>query len=166
MTSEAKPISLDDTEAWKLYLEQSCLKTESGCWEWQRVRNQAGYGFVRLNGKIHIASRIAFVVFKGAIPDGHFVCHHCDNPPCCNPDHLFSGSNADNMRDAFEKGRVRPPKAKKGEGAFGARLTEADVLQIRALFASGMTKKELAIQFGVGWSTISNVVTRTTWSHV
>jgi hypothetical protein len=72
------------------------------CWEWQRSRSRQGYG--RLGPRVY-AHRLAYEVFIGPIPDGLHVLHHCDNPPCCNPAHLWSGTVADNMRDRDAKGR-------------------------------------------------------------
>lgn len=83
------------------------------CWEWGSSRNKKGYGQFTLydrksfNVKAH---RMAWEVTNGKIPDGLFVCHHCDNPPCCNPAHLFVGTNSDNMKDASSKGRLRLPR--------------------------------------------------------
>jgi hypothetical protein len=81
-----------------------------GCWEWRGARNQDGYGVVgwKENGgtRTTTASRIAVELTTGEpIPAGLLVCHECDNPPCCNPNHLFLGTYTDNVRDAMRKGR-------------------------------------------------------------
>ena len=78
-------------------------KTES-CWLWTGVTDH-GYGRISMQRKTLAAHRIAFEHFKGPIPDGLFVLHKCDNPPCCNPDHLFLGTHKDNMADCVAKGR-------------------------------------------------------------
>lgn len=77
------------------------------CWEWRGSRNAKGYGQVTNQGADRIAHRVAYEIAKGAIPSGMMVCHTCDNPPCCNPAHLFVGSNADNIRDKVAKGRSK-----------------------------------------------------------
>lgn len=81
----------------------------TGCWLWTGSKNGRGYGSIYLDGKrvgAHVAS---WILFKGPIPDGMNVCHHCDNPPCINPHHEFLGSQSDNLKDAVKKGRVIPP---------------------------------------------------------
>lgn len=77
----------------------------SGCWEWQTRRHKDGYGQFWYNNKTVVASRMAYEIYKEPIPEGLQVCHTCDNPPCCNPAHLFLGTLSDNMQDAQKKGR-------------------------------------------------------------
>ncbi len=83
------------------------------CWTWTGRRNAGGYGVLRIRGrssKILFAHRLAWELTNGPIPDGLFVCHHCDNPPCCNPEHLFVGTPKDNCHDMMAKGRHCPRK--------------------------------------------------------
>ncbi len=75
---------------------------EAGCWVWNRGRSGGGYG--RYRGKP--AHRAVWILFHGPIPDGLFICHHCDNPPCVKPEHLFLGTPGDNMQDCIDKGRM------------------------------------------------------------
>lgn len=79
----------------------------SGCWEWQYSVNKKGYGMFGIaTSTTQLAHRVSFTLYKGDIPEGLFVLHHCDNPKCVNPEHLFLGTNTDNMRDAKAKGRL------------------------------------------------------------
>jgi hypothetical protein len=86
-------------------LDNIIKDSETGCWNWQRGRHERGYGLFRENKKQIRVHRKSYELFKGPIPEGMMVCHHCDNPPCCNPDHLFVGTCTDNLRDCSSKGR-------------------------------------------------------------
>jgi len=95
----------------------------------------------------------------GAIADGLRVCHRCDNPRCCNPNHLFLGTQKENVHDCIQKGR---------RNAFGIqKLTEANVLAIRALWAEGrLTQKQIGHRFNVARNTVSAIVTGKAWQHL
>jgi hypothetical protein len=80
---------------------------ESACWPYTGATRANGYGRLILRGKHELAHRMAYRFARGKIPDGLFVCHRCDNPPCCNPDHLFLGTHQDNVDDKTRKGRGR-----------------------------------------------------------
>lgn len=131
------------------------------CWEWMRGRNQFGYGQKWRNGRTNYAHRVTWEAFFGAIPEGMYVLHACDNRPCCNPGHLFLGTYADNNADKAAKGR-----APLGEALPVSKLTETDVLEIRAWRASGETLKALASVYGVTPEAIGHVVRRRAWRHV
>lgn len=131
---------------------------ETQCWEWQRGTFPNGYGSVTIDGKATPAHRVAFSVFVGKIPAGRYVCHKCDNPLCCNPDHLFVGTPGDNMKDMANKDRHTF-----GERSARSKLTEKQVEEIRS---SGLLGRELAEQYGVAISTIYTVRRRETWKHV
>lgn len=82
------------------------------CWPWQGATRRRGYGIFSVNHKNYVASRIVYEITTGMPPGSLFVCHRCDNPPCCNPAHLFLGTATDNVRDMLAKGRARPPRGK------------------------------------------------------
>jgi hypothetical protein len=141
------------------------------CWPFRGATSADGYGRVRFAGRVQTASRVAYLLLVGPIPDGLNVLHHCDNPPCCNPGpkHLFTGTQFVNMADAAAKGRIvqqrHPERAARGERVGTARLTAAAVVGIRALREAGVTQREVAERFGMGRSTISFIERRLTWAH-
>lgn len=144
----------------------------SGCWIFMGALNDAGYGIVGKGGRgagNDRAHRITYQYFIGQIPDGLFVCHHCDQPACCNPDHLFLGTPADNMRDCRTKGRAsNPPRNPHvvGEVHPGAKLTAAKVIEMRSLRAQGWTESALADRYGVHPVSVHKIVHRLRWRHV
>ena len=139
-----------------------------GCWEWVGS-TRAGYGRFYLDRNTEVlAHRFSFQIHNGPVPKGMHVCHHCDNPPCVNPAHLFMGTPADNTRDAMRKGRLSDPPRMSlpGEANPNSRLTERDVLEMRRLYATeGRTLAALAEQFGVTLSAVGQVVTGKRWGH-
>ena len=87
-------------------------RTSSGCLEWQRARYRSGYGAVSDGKRTRRVHRVAWERLHGSVPDGQKVLHRCDNPPCFEPTHLFIGTQADNVRDMWAKGRARPRRTK------------------------------------------------------
>ena len=92
-------------EAQSLIKDKSVLVEDTGCWEWRSSNLPKGYGMVQFNKKRYYTHRLSYEAFIGPIESGMLICHKCDNPKCCNPDHLFMGTAFDNMRDMAAKGR-------------------------------------------------------------
>ena len=134
------------------------------CWEWTGKWRSNGYGIIKVGDHGYIASRIAWLLSNGPIPEGLDVLHRCDNPLCVNPDHLFLGTHTDNMRDMAAKGRRA---SFRGEKNGLAKLTPELVAEIRRLRAeTGMYQRALAKRFRVTQSTIWAVLNRRRWVDV
>jgi len=139
-------------------------KTE-GFWFWRAALDQHGYGrFTRSTRDVVKAHRFSYESAIGPIPDGKIVCHKCDRPACVRPGHRFIGTMKDNTRDMMTKGRHRY-ETHPGETNNTAKLTEADVLEIRRL-AEHTQLKALASQFGVTVHAIKDVVYGKSWKHL
>jgi hypothetical protein len=133
-----------------------------GCWSWAADLNNTGYGVVRTHGRLLLAHRLSWEIHRGPIPDGLCVLHECDNPPCCNPAHLFLGTKPDNNRDRARKGRNAI-----GTRCGAAKLTEQLVLDLRRRYAAGgVTIVELAAELGLSIYCIGDAIRGQTWKHV
>lgn len=136
---------------------------ESGCWLWTGTVNNKGYGRISVGGgRTEYAHRIAYIEFKGGIPEGLEVCHKCDTPGCCNPDHLFVGDHLANMRDASRKGRMRND-GKQGHEHVRAILTFE---QVRAIRASSRPPIQWATELGCHLETIKRARAGRTYRNV
>jgi len=142
------------------------INPASDCWEWTGKKSVKGYGQVWMGDAYTGAHRRAWALCYGTIPHGVLVCHRCDNPPCCNPDHLFLGTPTDNMADMHAKGRGRSPGVGlRGEVNPCARLTEQQVIAIRQRYQRGIGER-LASEYGVSSALISLIVNDKVWRHV
>lgn len=167
------------------------------CWEWRASRDFDGYGQVSIGSRTAgtrsstKAHRVMYELFVGQVPDGFMVCHRCDNPPCCNPAHLFAAPPAENSADMIRKkrslqgdrnparvnpGNLRrgddhpfrqhPELAARGERASQSKLTEALVRDLRARAQAGESHSSIARELGVTHTTVGRIVRRQSWAHV
>ena len=160
-----------------------------GCWIWEGARRSRRYGIIKVRGKAEAAHRISWMVYRGDIPDGMHVLHHCDTPLCVNPDHLFLGTHQDNMDDKERKGRgnratglrngryTKPERTcrgdnhparrilglRAGERNGRAKLTRDHILAIRA---SDLSSRKLAQAYEVSKTTIGKIRKGKLWGHI
>jgi hypothetical protein len=136
-------------------------KLATGCWEFTGSKNRKGYGTLGNNNTTAMAHRVSWQSVNGDIPVGMLVLHRCDNPPCVNPDHLFLGTNQDNMDDMTAKGRRVI-----GERSPRSKLTAAKVIEIRRRRDAGERTEDLAAEFGVSSAGLYSAAVGLTWRHL
>lgn len=139
-------------------------RNKYACWEWPGNRRPNGYGIIYADGKQRSTHRLSWESTHGEIPAGMLVCHKCDNRLCCNPSHLFLGTQSDNIMDCVSKNRNNHVK---GESHPGSVFSEFDIRYIRKMYDSGAKiQQELANEYGVRHGTISKIVRRERWVHI
>jgi len=142
--------------------EKHVIKQE-GCWSWNGCPSKK-YKALQYEGKIIGAHRASWILHKGQIPDGMYVCHTCDNPECTNPEHLFLGTPTDNVLDMHKKERA---KVVRGEKIYGSKLISEQVIEIKKLLQnSNLTLKEIGNMFNVHTVTIYDIKHEKTWKHI
>jgi hypothetical protein len=136
---------------------KSKLQPNGDCLEWQGPCVGRGYGAVshRELDRQLIASRVAYIIAHGTIDQKLHVLHTCDNQPCCNPDHLYAGTHAENMKDASDRMRF---KLRIGPANHNAKLTNEQVASARALHASGISGNVLSKKFGIAQTTMARIL--------
>ena len=175
------------------FLSKINTRDKESCWPWKASTCQ-GYGQFVIKGSVFKSSRVSFHLFCGEAPTGMMVCHTCDNPACCNPNHLFLGSSSDNMRDMISKGRgnkasgdahfsktnpeklargdkngksTKPDKTPRGEDFSSAVLNEAVVKEMRLIRRNeGFTYRKISKLFGFHLDTVRLAIKGLTWAHV
>lgn len=148
----------DESRFWN----KICIKDEHQCWEWTSSKVGKGYGQFWLDGRYFRSNRIALFLKTGQQED--VARHSCDNPGCCNPNHLEWGDAQDNIDDKVARGRLGDTK---GSKQSGAKLDENRVMQMRTDFeGGGFTRRQLSDLYGVAYSTVVNIIARLTWQHI
>jgi len=136
----------------------------NGCWEWMGSRTWDGYGRLRVGEKTYRAHRVSYELFNGPIQEGMFICHTCDNPSCVNPQHLFQGSNRDNILDAIAKGHKLSVK---GENHGMSRLSSQQVSEIRNLYLSGvLSQASIGLIYGISQTHVGRITRGERWGLV
>ena len=143
---------------------------KNNCWCWMGTRNDRGYGVIgngtRKKG-VSKAHRVSYELFHFTkLEKDKCVCHACDNPACVNPQHLFVGTQADNVADMIAKGRNVLPPVRKGKKSNSAKLNNKKIRQIRKLARDGFLSRKIAREFEVSKTTIFQIVKRKSWRHV
>lgn len=136
---------------------ESQIQKGDGCWRWSGAKNNKGYGVFCHNYTKYLAHRVSWSLRNGQIESGLRACHKCDNPICVNPDHIFLGTQEDNAKDCWAKGRGHKNHCFAGSKNPKAKLNQEKVAEIRKALASGMKRSEVAKLFQVSGSTISGI---------
>jgi hypothetical protein len=135
---------------------QKVKSVSEGCWEWQAAKNNKGYGMFGEAGnkRLSLAHRVMWKMEYGEIPKGEWVLHHCDNPGCVNPEHLYLGNNTANVQDMHRKGR--------GWGGIGPETAYAILWR----WASGENRQKIAEEYGVSLHVVKDIAARRTWKSL
>ena len=161
-TKHARPITVTERQRVN-FLAKFIPEPNSGCWLWTGAHDKrTQYGSFGLGtGLSFQAHRVSWAIHREPPPSDKQVLHRCDNPACINPDHLFLGDHAMNMRDKADKGRA---SAVRGSAHPKAKLTEADIIAIRA--STENVLKVLCPRYGISDTKIYRIKTRRDWRHV
>lgn len=173
-------IGIDEAMSRKRTAERFARYVETAgpdeCWPWRGLKSHNGYGRLWNGERLIPATHYAWEQSCGPVPLGMCVLHRCDNPPCCNPAHLWLGTQAENVADRDEKGRTCngdrhwsrqfPERQPRGEARVGAKLTDDKVRRIRELSRNGWTQQRIAKSIGLSQAGVSRVLRGHTWAHV
>lgn len=157
---------MEKKKAKEKLLERSEKDAETECLEWQGATDSCGYGHIIVNGKQLLTHRLSYRVHKQEIVDGMQINHKCHNECCINPDHLYMGTQKENVNDAVQAGNY-VSNFGVGEDHIYSELCEQDVIEMREKYETGdYTHKELAEEYGVNINTAGEAIRGDTWAHV
>lgn len=132
---------------------------ENGCWIWQQSAGTTGYGQISVHDVNHRVHQLSYRLWKGDYSSELDICHKCDTPLCCNPDHLFSGTAKDNMADCKSKGRNEKPPVHSGESHHNANLTDEKIAEMKRLRATeNFSQRKLSKLFKCSQSTVWRII--------
>lgn len=154
-------------------LNKTRIDEKTKCWIWVGAVTKQGYGRTKENGKLYLAHRLSYEVFRNRrIKQGYFICHKCDTPGCVNPEHLFEGTARDNFVDAVKKGRIKMLDGKNGrhykKGYISEfrKLTNQQVKELRDYVALGNSIRSSARKFGIDYNSAWKIVRRINYAKV
>ncbi len=147
------------------FWEKVSVRGPTECWPWTAgTKGNNEYGnFCVAGTPTSVASRMAWILSRGPIPEGLWVLHTCDNPPCCNPAHLFLGTPKRNTSDMHTKGRAKPPR---GQRNGNHKLTELQVILMKQKMREGQSTRSVGLEFGVSHTTADWIKRGKLWKHV
>lgn len=152
------------------FMAKVAIGSDGTCWRWIGAISGGKYGMFGMPGGNIRAHRAAFMLFRGPIPEGMSVCHHCDNPWCVNPDHLFTGTQKDNVADCISKGRNSAPPVSDWRGRtkphHWQRLTPAQALEILTRVRAGELQERIAADYGISSRTVSKIKLGQRWPQL
>jgi len=162
--AQTKRNVIEDKDSVRFW-EKVEIKSKKCCWEWNANKDGCGYGRFAFRKKLLSAHRFAYILTHGEILNNKHVLHKCDNPCCCNPDHLFLGTHQDNMKDRNSKRRSKGGSLK-GENNPRSRFTKKDIIAMRTMAVNGSKQKKIAKQFNTTQPVISGIINKKYWRHV
>lgn len=168
---------LKDSDTNRFWSAVNLTANPNKCWNWEGYKDR--YGVFWISNKKYSSHRVAYFISNNVDPLEKLVCHSCDNPYCCNPNHLWLGTQKENMGDMISKGRdkkasgsangtyTHPERIARGSRVGVSKLTEEQIVIIRKLFTTGTpSQKEVAEKFNVSGSLISLIVNKKRWKHL
>lgn len=165
MTPNLKPLvtlRVSDKER-KRFFDNTMPEPNTGCWLWTSYLSGCGYASITINKRVMNASRVSYSMLKGEIPKGLYVLHTCDNRLCVNPDHLFLGTQKENIIDMHKKGRGR---VNFGQRSSTAKLSDKDAKDIVKMSGNGISDSEIAEKYDVTVGTIYRIRSGNGWNKV
>lgn len=139
----------------RLFKENTMPEPNSGCWIWMKSQSGNGYGSAYKDGRNRNASRVSWEVFNGTVPPNLFVCHKCDTKLCVNPDHLFLGTNYENITDMVKKNKC-----------YNRRVSDTSIREIRSLGNIGESTRTISGKFGISEGHVRKIITLRAAKHV